>query len=171
MQRIKHFILSCKINCYFRAFLPSPFCPSINSFPSHISLPNFYRSQNAITGSSGDSGKCDDGLIAISSLSGRLFFSRCPLLSSPHYNPSAYNFSARPDQRLRLFFERPRGSDECLLKNEEWIFGRNARSGSLWKDFNGESSRRDFNEFAITPDEKIRGCAGFAPRPFRPFAG
>lgn len=129
MQRMKHFTLSCKINCYFRAFLPSPFCPSINLFLSHISLSNFlpFPERNHRI-SSGNSGKGGDGLIAIPSRPGRLFLSRCPLLSSRHYNPSAYNFSARPDRRLRVvgFFSnvairssRERRRRQCLLKNEE----------------------------------------------------
>lgn len=88
----------------------------------------FYRSRSAITGSSGNSGKGGDGLIAISSRSGRLFLSHCPPLSSRHYNPTAYNFSAReretrPTRRLRwwAFFRTWPSTKErrCLLKNEE----------------------------------------------------
>lgn len=109
--------LSCKINCYFRAFLPFLLCaPSINLLFSHISLPNFLPFPERNHRIPGDSRKGGDGLIAIPGRSAGRLFLTAPLLSSRHYNPPAYNFPARgqADVKVAAFFGRRRPRERAM---------------------------------------------------------
>jgi len=131
-------MLSCKINCYFRAFLTSSFYARLSICSFHtFHFRTFYRSRSAITGSRGNSEKDGDGLIAIPGrLAGHLFLTALLSYRSVIIIRRLITFlrDARPTLRWRFFRASPSTAVEPVrrMRNES---SDECRGGILTKEF------------------------------------